>query len=41
MAHVCSNATLVGGQMETDKKGNLVAVIYTCSVCGAKHRRKN
>ena len=38
--HVCTNATLAGGRVETDKKGNIVAIVYTCTVCGAQSRRK-
>jgi hypothetical protein len=39
--HVCTNATLAGAEIVTGKKGEMIAVIYTCSVCGAKHRRNN
>lgn len=39
--HVCKNEDLIGGDFETDRKGNIVAVVYTCSVCNRKVRKRN
>ena len=37
--HICSNATFTTMRYEHNKKGEIVAAVYTC-VCGGTVRRK-